>query len=75
MWLARMSLPRVLRASLLNLGSGSAVRSTRVRARVVRGTRSGKESLAWRAASLADSLARCAGGDGRDSRGIGVEAR
>lgn len=52
----------------MNRGSGSADLSTRQRARVSRGSREGRASLAWRAASFAEDWAWDGGGDGSVGR-------
>lgn len=60
--------PRSAREELLNRASGSAVRSTRVRASVCIGSRDGSESRACSALSFADCLDLDTGGDGIVSR-------
>ena len=52
------------RETLLKERSGSAVGSTRQRARVSMGRREESERREWRAQSLADAAAREGGGDG-----------
>jgi len=60
--------PRRAREELLKRGSGSAVRSTRVRANVCIGSREGNERRAWSAESFGELLASEMGGEGRSSR-------
>jgi hypothetical protein len=60
--------PKSAREELLKRGSGSAVRSTRVRANVCTGNREGSERRAWSAESFGEFLASEMGGEGRPSR-------